>query len=100
MRRQESWTCSSSSCSGVAGFSIGWWAAVLGVVPWVVVAVMAVRAMKRMRDRPPADPAAIREELIALVRRSTPWIKAWAFGLLGLTALGVVLVLLAAFQMR
>lgn len=84
----------------LAGFAIGWWATLLGLAVLAIVAVPAVRAMREVRNRPPADPLAIREELIELDRRAVPWIKAWTFGMLGCAALGVVLLLLAAFAMR
>jgi len=84
----------------LAGFAIGWWATILGLVVLAIVAVAAIRAMREVRNRPPADPATIRQELIEIDRRAVPWIKAWTFGMLSCTALGVVLLLLAAFATR
>jgi uncharacterized membrane protein len=39
----------------------------------------------------------VREELKELDRRAAPWIRGWAFGILGFTALFVLLLLIAAF---
>lgn len=50
--------------------------------------------------QPPADPAAVREELKELDHRAARWIKAWTFGMLGFTLLFVVLLLVTAFGMR
>jgi hypothetical protein len=84
----------------LAGFAIGWWATALGVAVLAAVAMFAVRAKRQVRDRPPLDPVALREELIELDRRSAPWIKAWTSSLLALTVVVVVLALVIAFEMR
>ncbi len=84
----------------LVGFAIGWWAAVLGVLPFVFFAVLGVRRYRQLRDRPPANPAAVRAELLEIESRSTPWIKAWASCSIVFAVLGVALLLVTAFQMR
>jgi hypothetical protein len=82
------------------GLTVGWWATALALVPFAIFAVLAVRAVRELQNRPAPDPAAVREELKELDRRAVPWIKGWAFGILGFAALGVVLLLIAAFAAR
>jgi len=84
----------------LAGFAIGWWATGIGVAVLALGMIPVVRALREVRNNPPPDPEAIREELKELDRRAVPWIKAWTFGMLGFTVLFVVLLLVAAFSMR